>query len=367
MSNDNPFFFFFFLLNFATLSQTPQTPQLGYPSPTPTKPEPNTYLANHPPPKAPWTTRRSNGLPQAIAHRGYKAQHPENTMGAFRGAAAAGAHALETDLHLARDGTVVLSHDADLRRCFGRPDRLADCDWPLLSALRTTRAPHEPMPRLLDLLRWLAAAGPALDHVWLLLDLKRDDDAEALLRGVAEALAAVPAAAPGTPWSRRVVLGCWSARYVRLAAQLLPGYPVAYIGWSVAYAREFLKVPGVAFNMFQKAMLLPSGKRLIRDAKKAGRPVYVWTVNEEKWMEWSIANEVDGVITDDPKLFLEVCDRHSQAAKDGGLVVRKRRGVVEAGKSYLEIVWLMMLLPFFTILFYRKVGWPSSVTKELKA
>jgi phosphatidylglycerol phospholipase C len=31
-------------------------------------------------------------------------------MAAFHGALAAGAHALETDLHLSRDGVVVLSH-----------------------------------------------------------------------------------------------------------------------------------------------------------------------------------------------------------------------------------------------------------------
>jgi glycerophosphoryl diester phosphodiesterase len=49
-------------------------------------------------------------LPQAIAHRGYKAAYPENTMGAFRGAVEVGAHAIETDIHITRDGVVVLSH-----------------------------------------------------------------------------------------------------------------------------------------------------------------------------------------------------------------------------------------------------------------
>jgi hypothetical protein len=48
--------------------------------------------------------------PQTIAHRGYKAQFPENTMGAFRGAVKVGADALETDIHLSKDGVVVLSH-----------------------------------------------------------------------------------------------------------------------------------------------------------------------------------------------------------------------------------------------------------------
>jgi glycerophosphoryl diester phosphodiesterase len=51
-----------------------------------------------------------NRRPQAIAHRGYKAKFPENTMGAFKGAVDVGADALETDIHLSGDGVVVLSH-----------------------------------------------------------------------------------------------------------------------------------------------------------------------------------------------------------------------------------------------------------------
>jgi glycerophosphoryl diester phosphodiesterase len=51
-----------------------------------------------------------NRRPQAIAHRGYKAKFPENTMGAFRGAVDVGADALETDIHLSKDGVVLLSH-----------------------------------------------------------------------------------------------------------------------------------------------------------------------------------------------------------------------------------------------------------------
>lgn len=49
-------------------------------------------------------------MPQVIAHRGYKAEQPENTMGAFAGAVKVGAHALETDLHVSKDDVVVLSH-----------------------------------------------------------------------------------------------------------------------------------------------------------------------------------------------------------------------------------------------------------------
>lgn len=66
------------------------------------------------PPPASWTFARKlptgEKLPQTIAHRGYKTKHPENTMGAFRGAVKVGAHAIETDVHLTKDNVVVLSH-----------------------------------------------------------------------------------------------------------------------------------------------------------------------------------------------------------------------------------------------------------------
>ena len=59
-----------------------------------------------------WARKGKNGrrFPQAIAHRGYKANYPENTLAAFKGAVRAGAHAIETDIHLSRDDVVVLSH-----------------------------------------------------------------------------------------------------------------------------------------------------------------------------------------------------------------------------------------------------------------
>lgn len=56
------------------------------------------------------TTPSGLKLPQTIAHRGYKAAYPENTLAGFKAAVDIGAHALETDLHLSKDKVVVLSH-----------------------------------------------------------------------------------------------------------------------------------------------------------------------------------------------------------------------------------------------------------------
>lgn len=51
-----------------------------------------------------------------LAHRGYSSKAPENTMAAFELALQAGAHGLELDVHLTKDGEVVVIHDATLER-----------------------------------------------------------------------------------------------------------------------------------------------------------------------------------------------------------------------------------------------------------
>lgn len=260
-------------------------------------------------PSSSWTRAKKgksgNTMPQAIAHRGYKAKCPENTLAAFKGAVDIGAHALETDVHLSRDDVVVLSHDPSLNRCFGVDEKIRDRDWSYISTLRTKEAPHEPMPRLRDLLDYLAQ--PGLEHVWLLLDIKISNNAADIMRLIGSTLENT-SPSPSNPWSQRIVLGIWAAKFLPLCIEYLPSYAISNIGFSIPYARQFLHVPNMSFNILQKALMGPRGSKFIRDVKEKRRPLYVWTVNEEYFMRWSISKGVDGVITDDPKRFLEVCD-----------------------------------------------------------
>lgn len=303
--------------------------------------------ATQPLPSWTFAKKRPSGgkMPQAIAHRGYKAKHPENTMGAFRGAVQAKAHAMETDIHLTKDDVVVLSHDATLKRCFGRDEKIIDCTWDYISELRTLAAPHEPMPRLKDLLEFLAS--PGLEDVWLLLDIKLDNDADNVMRRIAETIQSV-LPNPLKPWSQRLVLGCWAVKYLPLCAEYLPTFPITHIGFSIPYARKFLPVPNVSFNMLQKTLVLPYfGTSFIREVKAKGRPLYVWTVNEQDMMKWSIKEELDGVITDDPKRFLEVCDEWEQG----------KREIHISWGQWMMIAWInLMVLVFGTIFWWKYSG-----------
>jgi len=50
------------------------------------------------------------------AHRGASTCHPENTLEAFSAAIEQGADGIELDVHLSKDGQIVVAHDAQLER-----------------------------------------------------------------------------------------------------------------------------------------------------------------------------------------------------------------------------------------------------------
>ena len=97
--------------------------------------------------------------------------------------------------------------DATLKRCFGEDKKIIDCDWNYLKTLRTLREPHEAMPRLKDLLEFLTT--PGLEEIWVLLDIKLDNNSDDIMRLIAETLAEVK---PTKPWEERILLGCWAVR-----------------------------------------------------------------------------------------------------------------------------------------------------------
>ena len=57
-----------------------------------------------------------SGKVVVVGHRGAMGYAPENTLASFAKAAEMGAHAFECDVHLTRDGEVVVIHDAGVER-----------------------------------------------------------------------------------------------------------------------------------------------------------------------------------------------------------------------------------------------------------
>jgi len=71
-----------------------------------------------------------------IAHRGGAGEGYENTILAFRRAVESGAGMLELDVHLTRDGEVVVAHDLQLLRLAGLDQSIRDLDFAQLPRLK---------------------------------------------------------------------------------------------------------------------------------------------------------------------------------------------------------------------------------------
>lgn len=264
------------------------------------------------------------------------------------------------------------------------------------------------MPRLSDLLEWLAR--PELASVWLLLDIKTDDDPDLLMPAIARTVASVPPAESGKGWKERIVVGGWNVRfplpdpfitltrppppspspyppvnsspnlpkqkqenYIHHARLHLPGHALAYIGFSLLYARRFLsdKHADVHFNLFQPSLVGPLGARFRRAIRERGRKLFVWTVNEEGWMEWAVRKGVDGVITDEVDRLGGVLDRFGVGAGSGvvgevGVVVSGDKGVIKwpgLVGLYARAVVLQAAALVFSLLLWRRLSTVGSKRK----
>ncbi len=68
-------------------------------------------------------------FPRLCAHRGLSLACPENTLPAFAAAMAVGAHEIEFDLWLSRDGVPVVCHDRTVDRTTDGQGAIADLTW----------------------------------------------------------------------------------------------------------------------------------------------------------------------------------------------------------------------------------------------
>jgi tubulin gamma len=161
---------------------------------------------------------------------------------------------------------------------------------------------------------------------------------------------------PSRPWNRRIVLGCWAAKYLPLCSRYLPGFPVSHIGFSTLIASYFFAVPNVSFNMAQVILMTPWGRLFIRKAQNDCRPVYAWTVNEESRMRWDIRHGLDGVVTDDPKLFLEVRKSWHEGTKDGVTLM-----------TWLDVLRMNLFALIYTVLFQFKFGFQGKSLVKMKS
>jgi glycerophosphoryl diester phosphodiesterase len=236
--------------------------------------------------------------PLVIAHRGLASTHPENTLPAFVAGLEAGADILETDVHLSRDGQIIIAHDPTLERVAGRHGRVADFTAAELAAIDLGGGVG--FPTLVEVLE-------ALPHAKLNIDLKTAEVVPAFVDVIRQMNA-----------HQKVLVASFDEATRARAARELPGvatsaskkHVLPALVWASLGARDALSRVFAGIDAIQAPTTywgIPiTTKRFVGHLTAIGKQVHVWTINEEEQMRELFDAGVTGIVTDRTDLAVSV-------------------------------------------------------------
>jgi glycerophosphoryl diester phosphodiesterase len=287
--------------------------------------------------------------PLVIAHRGYSAAAPENTLAAFEAALRAGADMLELDVRLDADGVPVVVHDATLDRTTDTPGPVEELTS---AAVRSADAGAWFAPAFagqqIPTLREVVEVVARFPRAGLLVEFKGAwapaavSGAVATLRhsGVAER-SIVQSFERSTVAALRDV-----APDVRRALLVLhPGPPIDWAELEQSFRdlagdpfTTLSTPPGVARAQAEQAVAelgvmavnpyvasLVASPHVIGEYHAVGVATYPYTVDEPRLWSDLLRHRVDGIITNDPGRLRGFLDaREVRSSQDEALEDRQQ-------------------------------------------
>ena len=224
-------------------------------------------------------------MTKIIAHRGFSAAYPENTMLAFEKAIAAGSDGIELDVHLTADRQIVVIHDETTQRTTGVSGIVGEMT---IAQLRTLDAGSgEKIPTLEEYLNLALPAG-VLSNIELKNSIIPYDGLERLLIGLLRERRA-----------ENVVLSSFNHHSVLECKRLAPEIRCGFLceSWLIdpgAYTS------GHAIECYHP-MYCSLTDAAIAELHAHGIEVNAYTVNDPKAIRrLALEHKIAGLITDDP-------------------------------------------------------------------
>ena len=241
---------------------------------------------------------------EIIAHRGFSARAPENTLGAFELAWKSGSDACELDVYLTADGKTAVIHDKDTKRTAGVKLEVAGSKQADLTALdagswKGTEWVNEKIPTLEQALATMpkgkqrffievkcgAEIVPELKRI--LEPMKDRADQLAIIAFKRDAAAESKKAMP------------WMKVY-RLASGKTKDKTPTDLTQLIADTKAD-KLDGLDLGVAD----FPWDEAMVKQIRDAGFGLYVWTVNKPEDARRFAKLGVDGITTDDPVMLRE--------------------------------------------------------------
>ncbi|MFJ8065944.1 glycerophosphodiester phosphodiesterase [Psychrobacillus sp. NPDC096426] len=237
------------------------------------------------------------------AHRGCSGSYPENTIAAFKAAARLPIHGVEFDVHMTKDGELVVIHDESIDRTsngrgFVKDLMLGELKYYDFGAWFSNSFRGEKIPTLREALYVFKDT-----HHHINIELKSDVfPYEGMEWKVLEMLKEYRL-------EGRVVISSFNHEMIQLVKERAPHIETAILFMEVMVApQDYASVVGAdALHAFFPTALRKMGKEVIA----SGKQLRVFTVNEEFYANILQAVGVHAIFTDYPQEMYNYFNRTS--------------------------------------------------------
>ena len=214
-----------------------------------------------------------------VGHRGAKAYEIENSLESFKKAVALGANAVELDVQKSKDGKLIIIHDDNLKRVFGK-DVLVN-----LTTLKELKQLTE--NKILTLDEALRFIDKKVEKI--LVELKKEGFEKKVLEIIKKG-----------KLKDRVIIVSFHEQALAEVRRLDKAIETGLI-----YAKHKNPIP-TALKL-NAQYLIPLYRfvhtKNVEDAHKNNLKVIVWTINTRKDVREYIAKGVDGIASDKPDIL----------------------------------------------------------------
>ncbi|PZH04101.1 glycerophosphodiester phosphodiesterase [Streptomyces sp. NTH33] len=214
-----------------------------------------------------------------LGHRGVMGVEPENTLRSFVAAQQAGLDVIELDLHLSKDGALVVMHDPKVDRTTDGSGAIADKTLAELRSLDAGRGERVPV------------FEEVLDAVHTPLQAEIKDVAAA--RALSEVMRQRDLVS-------RVEVSSFHDEAIAEIARLVPGVRTALVasryGTDVVERATAAGAATLCLNIRRLTL------EVVEHARKADLRIIGWVVNTQDHLRLARAFELDGATTDYPEI-----------------------------------------------------------------
>ncbi|MDC3420986.1 glycerophosphoryl diester phosphodiesterase membrane domain-containing protein [Aquibacillus koreensis] len=239
------------------------------------------------------------------SHRGDAENAPENSLSSIRSALNQGVDAIEIDVQMTQDGVIVLNHDKNLQRMAGIDSKINEMTYSEVAQVDIGRLHGEAfigekIPTLEEVVEEIVEMD-----VKLIIDIKAVDSTHTLAENLVTVI-------EEHEIGEETYVQSFDYDQLKDIRKLNSEIKLGQIMYLFAGDLSHLDVD---FYTVRQSML---SERLVRNAQKQGREVWVWTVNIERNIREVLKYDIDGIITDHPEKIQRMLGITLASEEDNG-------------------------------------------------